>query len=66
MNHTMSMYANSEKLKEAIMNDNSLTAMSKLEYIFRATTDCSNLKETDPYLYHAILGVLREKKHNGL
>ena len=58
MKYTMSMFSNKEELKNAVMCDNEMTDMGKLQNVFAASKE--DLKKNDPQLYCAILSVLEE------
>jgi len=56
MKYTMSMFSNAEDLKRTVMSDKTLSDMEKLQNVFAVSK--TELKERDPQLYYAILGVL--------
>ena len=60
MEHSISMYANIERYKDGVMRDGELSDMQKLQMVFGVSK--GNLKERDPQLYYAILGVLDHVK----
>lgn len=60
MVHAMSMYSNIEHYKDGVMRDEELSDMQKLQMVFCASKE--NLKERDPQLYYAILGVIDHAK----
>ena len=62
MIHTMSMYSSTKALKDAVMRDRSLSSTEKLVYML--SVDQDKIKEFDPHLYGAILGVVNPMKAN--
>lgn len=60
MKYTMSMFANAEEFKYAVMRDKTLTDMEKLHMVFNASK--MELKERDPQLYYAILAIIDNYK----
>lgn len=51
--------ANKEAFKDAILRNNDMSDMEKLEIIFAASKE---LKDTNPQLYYVILAVLDAEK----
>lgn len=62
MIHLMSMYPSAEAMKDAVMRDRNLSNTERLMYML--SIDKEKIKEFDPHLYGAILGIVNPVQAN--